>query len=321
MSEALAHGPIAHVGADEVLASRGRTFHWAKALLDARHAADATRLYGFCRAIDDVADEAGCADLARRRLATARHSIVCGETTDPTLADMLSLMRERGIPCEIVRELIDGVASDLEPVRMPDVDALMRYCYRVAGTVGLMMCKILDVDADAAAPHAIDLGIAMQLTNICRDVAEDAVANRRYLPATLVGDIDPRQLVVPTNAIETRARSGVAALLERADLHYASGERGLSYLPLRARGSILVAARLYRAIGGLLKRRRYAYWTRRAAISSLMKAPITARALIGGATRPSFWRAPPSHDPRLQVEIEGLPGVLSRGSARDGVRN
>jgi phytoene synthase len=318
MNEALAHGPIAQARGDAVLATRGRTFHWAKKLLNARHATDATRLYSFCRAIDDVADEATCLVEAKRNLATARRSIISGETVDPVIADMLSLMCERGIQSEIVCELIDGVASDLEPVRMPDVGALMRYCYRVAGTVGLMMCRVLDADAAAAAPYAIDLGMAMQLTNICRDIAEDAAADRRYLPAALIGEIEPRELVAPAEAIETRVRRVTGTLLDRADRYYESGERGLSYLPLRARGSILVAARLYRAIGGLLKCRRFDYWTNRAAIPSLVKAPITAHALLTGATRPSFWRLPQCHDASLHAEIAGLPSASSKGSERDG---
>ena len=193
----------------------------------------------------------------------------------------------------------------------------MRYCYRVAGTVGLMMCRILDVGADAAAPHAIDLGMAMQLTNICRDVAEDAAANRRYLPATLVGEIEPRRLVAPDGAIERRVRRAVATLLDHADRYYESGERGLAYLPLRARGSILAAARLYRAIGGVLKGRRYAYWTRRAAIPSLVKAPITAHALLTGGSRPSFWRPPRGHDAKLHAAIAGLPGASFIERERD----
>ncbi len=309
MSETLLFGPVALEHPDEVLATRGRTFHWAKGLLKARHAADATRLYGFCRAIDDLADEMDCVDESRRSLATVRRSIVSGEAFNPAIADMVSLMCERGIQSEIVCELIDGIASDLETVRIPDIDALTRYCYRVAGTVGLMMCRILDVDSDAAAPHAIDLGIAMQLTNICRDVAEDAAANRRYLPATLVGDIEPNHLVAPAGSIETRARRAVGTLLDLADRYYESGERGLAYLPVRARGSILVAARLYRAIGGVLRRRRYAYWTSRAAIPSHVKAPITLHALLMEASKPSFWRPPRDHNAKLHAAIAGLPGA------------
>lgn len=319
MSETLLFGHIALGHPDEVLATRGRTFNWAKGLLKAQHAADATRLYGFCRAIDDLADEMDCVDESRRSLETVRRAIVGGETVNPALADMLSLMCERGIQSEIVCELIDGVASDLEPVRIPDIDALTRYCYRVAGTVGLMMCRILDVESHAAAPHAIDLGMAMQLTNICRDVAEDAAANRRYLPATLVGEIEPRHLVAPAGSIDTRVRRAVGTLLDLADRYYESGERGLAYLPLRARGSILVAARLYRAIGGVLKRRRYAYWTRRAAIPLQAKAPITVHALLMGASQPSFWRPLRDHDAKLHAAIAGLPGASLRGRECDDV--
>ena len=93
--------------------------------------------------------------------------------------------------------------------------------------------------------HTVDLGIAMQLTNICRDIAADAALNRRYLPAGLVGDLAPGALIHPTELLRGTVRQCVATLLDCADTYYQSGELGLSYLPARARSSILVAARMY----------------------------------------------------------------------------
>ena len=295
--------------ADSILKAKGRTFHWARSLLGTIHAARATRLYAFCRYVDDLADLAVSPQDAGRRLAEVKRAIVSGESADPVVGDALDLMNECRLEPVWLLELIRGVESDLDAVLMPDEEALLRYCYRVAGTVGLMMCRVLDVDQSAALPHAIDLGIAMQLTNICRDVTEDALAGRRYLPATLVGNLAPASLIDPLDSLRPRLRLGVAALLDRADRYYRSGERGLSYLPARARGGILVAARTYQAIGVRLRRREYAYWKERVVVPGRTKALLTARAVLALSLRKSFWRPAGPHEDALHAALDGLPGA------------
>ena len=134
---------------------------------------------------------------ARVKLGAASREIAAGLSADPMIQDGIDLMHECRISPLIAVELVKGLLSDLDPVRCPDEAALLQYCYRVAGTVGVMMCGVLDVSDRAAFAHAIDLGIAMQLTNICRDIATDAAANRRYLPASLIGDLAPEELIKP----------------------------------------------------------------------------------------------------------------------------
>ncbi len=293
--------------ADAVLKAKGRSFHWARYLLGSAHAARATRLYAFCRYIDDLADNATSIDAAQQKLAAANRAITAGRSFDPLISDALSLMRECRIDPLIVLELIKGVASDLDSVRMPDEEALLRYCYRVAGTVGLMMCRVLDVDDSAAFPHAIDLGIGMQLTNICRDVADDAAAGRRYLPSSMIGDLVPRALINPTDSLRPRLRQCLADLLDLADHHYRSGQQGLAYLPISARGAMLVAGRVYRAIGVQLRRHDYAYWEKRMVVHNSTKAALTASALLTMVVTPSFWRPSHPHETGLHARLHGLP--------------
>ena len=301
--------PALTASADSVLAAKGRSFYWARQLLKPVHAARATRLYRLCRYIDDLADETSSVPLAKEALADAAASIRDGHSNEPVIQDGLALLQECGIDSDIFLDLIAGVQSDLEPVRMPDLDALLRYCYQVAGTVGLMMCKVLDTDDPAAFPHAVDLGMAMQLTNICRDIAADAALNRRYLPAGLVGDLAPGALIHPTGLLRGTVRQCVATLLDCADTYYQSGELGLSYLPARARSSILVAARMYRAIGRQLRARDYAYWTERVVVPPWQKAAITTRALVAIPVSRSFWRHPPLHDKRLHFALLDCPSL------------
>lgn len=301
--------------ADAVLAAKGRTFSWARHLLGSVHAARATRLYGFCRYVDDLADAATSIDAARRALAAVGLATIRGKSADPRIIDALRLMRECQIDSAIVLELIKGVASDLEPVRIPDEDALMQYCYRVAGTIGLMMCRVLDVDDPAALPHAVDLGIGMQLSNICRDVAEDALSRRRYLPTSMIGDLDFEELIHPVEPVRSRVRQCLSALLDRADIFYRSGELGLPYLPIRARSSILVAARVYRAIGTRLRQRDFAYWTGRVVVPYGAKIAVTAYALLTRPIRASFWRPQEPHDSALHTPLAHLPCITPRVGA------
>jgi phytoene synthase len=304
--------PEALAAADAVLAAKGRSFHWARRLLGKTHAERATRLYGFCRHLDDLADESTSAADAREKLDAASLSIITGVSADPVIRDGIRLMKECHISPEIALELIAGVRSDLDSVRVTDEAELCRYCYRVAGTVGVMMCGVLDVHSSVAHAHAVDLGIAMQLTNISRDIAEDAAAGRRYLPASMIGELSPSELTSPSEMMRPRLRECVAALLSLADRYYASGESGLSYLPLRARGGILVAARVYRAIGTQLRAADCAFWNGRVVVTDREKAALTAQALLSAPLRSAFWKFPSHHDASLHGALHGLPGVETR---------
>jgi phytoene synthase len=146
--------------------------------------------------------------------------------------------------------------SDLDLVRIQSDRDLVRYCYRAAGTVGLMMCAVLGVRDPRAWRHAVDLGIAMQLTNISRDVLEDAQAGRVYLPAERLSAYG----VTPEEVVDGQADAGAISLvvedvLVLAEGYYQSGDAGMRFLPTRARWAILVASRLYRGIGRRLRRR------------------------------------------------------------------
>ena len=295
--------------ADATLAHRGRSFYWARFWLGATHAANATRLYAFCRHLDDLADEAPSAALGRQALDAIHAAIGARRAADAIVTDALALMHDCGIGHDVVLELIKGVRSDLEPVLMADETELLRYCYRVAGTVGLMMCKVLGASDAVAFRHAIDLGIAMQLTNICRDVAEDAAMGRRYLPASLLGNVAPSALIAPAPPLQPRLRSALAALLALAEHYYRSGEQGLVYLPANARRGVLVAARLYREIGRQLARQNYACWERRSVVSRPAKLRVTGAALWQMATSAQRGACAVGHDATLHAALLGLPGT------------
>lgn len=295
--------------ARRTLAAKGKTFDWARRLLSLRHAERATRLYAFCRHLDDLADEASDGAEAMSRLEQVSIALRCRQSTDPIVADALRLFEECGIDPEIPLALIAGLRADLASVRLQDEAELLRYCYRVAGTVGLMMCDVLDVQDPAAAAFAIDLGVAMQLTNISRDVLADARLGRRYLPAGLVGELSPEALVDPSPATRAVVRQGVLRLLNLADAYYASGEQGLRALPTRARYAIRVAGRVYQAIGGRLRAREFDVWAGRASVGLLRKGAITVVAIRDGLFASLAGNPATPHQASLHDALRGLPRV------------
>ena len=293
--------------ADAVLALKGSSFHWARHLLGKTHANRATMLYGFCRYIDDLADEATSVSDAKQALQLLSNDIATGCVRNAMTQDALLLIKECNIAPEIIQALIDGVMSDLEPVAMQYMNDLLRYCYRVAGTVGLMMCKVLDIDDEKAYPFAIDLGIAMQLTNICRDIADDAKLGRRYLPASLVSNLKATDLVNPAADMQVNLQSAVKNLLAVADDYYKSGESGLPYIPTNARFGMAVAAKVYSEIGTVITQQGYQYWLGRAVVSKKTKCRITIFSLLNACFSPHFWRLPKAHHAQLHQALAGLP--------------
>jgi len=294
-----------------VLALKGSSFHWARYLLGTTHANRATRLYRFCRYIDDVADEAVSIATAKSGLLQLSHDIATGQSNNAITQDALQLMQECSIAPELMQALIDGVTLDLEPVAMCSMDELLRYCYHVAGTVGLMMCKVLEVTDKCAYPFAIDLGIAMQLTNISRDVADDAKLGRCYLPATMIGKFTTADLLNPQAEQKAILQQCLKDILMLADTYYASGKEGLPFIGLRPRCSIAVASSVYREIGKVLNKRQHQYWQGRAIVSKKTKCVVTLQTLFKTCLKRDFWRNTCIHNAQLHSALIGLPMVNS----------
>lgn len=304
LTPAMAAGTVD--AARSVLRTHGRTFHLASQLLGPRHAERAAVLYGFCRHVDDLADESGDPQVAMAALASVRHSLGTGHPDDPWTAALLALNASIGLPLAPAHALLDGVQSDLSPVRLPDEDALLRYAYRVAGTVGEMMCAVLDVRDPRARPFAIDLGIAMQLTNIARDIGADARMGRRYVPASWIGAVPADDIAAPDLPLQRELRQATRRLLALADRYYASGEAGLGFLPLRARLAILTAGRMYRAIGGRIAAADCRSWDRRAVVGPARKAGVAAQALLAFVFSPRLHRRDALHDASLHHALDIL---------------
>ena len=286
-------------GARAVLHRHGRTFAFASHLLSPLHAQRAATLYAFCRYVDDLADTADDIEKAQRALDIVRRALLTDRAEDAMTQAFLELRRTTTLPTSAALVLIDGVASDLGVVRIASEYELVRYAFSVAGTVGVMMCAVLDVHDARATPFASDLGIAMQLTNVARDVGADARLGRRYLPASWVGELEPAAIVAPDIALQPVLRDGTRRSLALAEQYYRSGEAGLGFLPWRARLAILAAARMYRGIGTRVANADYRSWDRRAALGTAAKCVEAARAAGVFLFDPRIHRKDAQHDARL----------------------
>lgn len=259
--------------AQTTLVQHGKTFRFAQRMLARRTATDAAKLYQFCRICDDLVDEAPDTDTAIARLTQLKSSLSQSNCGLPSIQSFQQLKADYGI-CDIaITGLLDGMASDLTETTKADENELLQYCFRVAGTVGLMMCPILQAPRTAEA-FAIDLGVAMQLTNISRDILEDAHKGRIYLPQTWLGGLSPKHIIYPSPTQKLVIQQAQQRCLTLAEKYYCSAEIGLKAIPSRNRYAMFCALHLYREIGVEIARQNYAFDDGRVVISNRHKLGV-----------------------------------------------
>ena len=212
-----------------LLKKHAKSFYWASFFLSSNTLDKCSYLYNFCRTLDDIVDNDNGLKLKREIFSRFKKDFVNKSLNNQIIKDMWSIIDSENISKQIVIDLFDGVETDLkEKVVINSKKDLLVYSYRVAGTVGLMMSKILKVKNKEALKGAIDLGIAMQLTNIARDVCEDKERNRQYIGHDF---------------------SAIREIINESQVFYEKSFKSLSDIPLKSRFSVIVARRVYRKIG------------------------------------------------------------------------
>ena len=212
-----------------LLEKHAKSFYWASFFLSKKTFNKCSSLYNFCRTLDDLADDESRLDLKREKFLKFKEDFVKKNFDNLIIREMWYLIESENISKKVVIDLFDGVETDLqEKVKINSKKDLLIYSYRVAGTVGLMMSKILKVSNKEAFKGAIDLGIAMQLTNIARDVNEDKNRERQYIKSDF---------------------SSIKETIKDSEIFYKESFNSISSIPMRSRFSVLVARRVYRKIG------------------------------------------------------------------------
>ena len=212
-----------------LLKKHAKSFYWASFFLSSKTFDKCSYLYNFCRTLDDIVDDENNLEMKKENFLKFKKNFMNKDLNNQIIKEMWSLINNEKISEKIVVDLFNGVEMDLkEKVQFNSKKELLVYSYRVAGTVGLMMSKILKVKNKEALKGAVDLGIAMQLTNIARDVCEDRDRNRQY--------IKPDFLTIK----ET---------INDSQIFYQKSFNSISCIPLRSRFSVILARRVYKKIG------------------------------------------------------------------------
>ena len=213
-----------------------KSFNWAGFFLTKKIYQNSSNLYDFCRTLDDIADQDLELEIKKRNFKEFKNDFLDKNLRNVTIKKIYNLIENFDISKSIILDLFDGVESDLkEIVKFNSNKELIIFSYRVAGTVGLMMAKILKVSSKNSLKAAIDLGIAMQLTNIARDVIEDSKMNRSYINSNF---------------------ESIIKTLKLADSFYESSFKSIKEIPLSSRFGILVARRVYREIGNKILKKK-----------------------------------------------------------------
>jgi phytoene synthase len=212
-----------------LISRHAKSFSWAGFFLSKETFKKCSVLYDFCRTVDDIADEDGQLDAKKKKFFEFKSEFKNKNFSNNIIKNIHKLLEEEDISHKIVNDLFEGVESDLkDQVNLNTKKDLLIYSYRVAGTVGLMMAKILKVKNKQSLRCAVDLGVAMQLTNITRDVLEDRNRNRVYIKANF---------------------NSISETIFLADIFYQSSFPAIKNIPIFSRFAILVARRIYRRIG------------------------------------------------------------------------
>ena len=258
------------------LKKEGKSFYWASFFLPKIYKKNAGILYSICRYFDDIADK-----YSEDQTIYLKNSIEEIRTNKNNKVNIF--LQKNEINNLIFIDLIEGLILDQKKIRIQNKEELIKYSYHVAGTVGLMMSKIIGVKHEKAARSAIDLGIGMQLTNIARDVYEDSKMKRIYLPANWIPDISLKNLTDLHNKSsekDERISNAIHEVIGLSDKFYENGFAGLKYIPLSSRLGIFIAANIYRGIGIKIKSNKKKYLRERVYLNLLEKTLITIKSIL-----------------------------------------
>ena len=257
------------------LRKEGKSFYWASFFLPKNSKENAGILYSICRYFDDIADKN-----TEDKTNYLKDSIK--EINNNSSNKINIFLQKNKINNLIFIDLIEGLILDQKKIRIQNKEELIKYSYHVAGTVGLMMSKIIGVKNKKAVKSAIDLGIGMQLTNIARDVYEDAQMERIYLPANWIPNITLSNLNTSyklNQEQDKKIENAIQKIINLAENFYLNGFAGLKYIPLSARLGIFIAANVYRGIG-LKIQKKSGYTRERVYLNLFEKILITVKSIL-----------------------------------------
>jgi len=280
----------------------GKSFFWASWFLDKNTANKLFTVYALCRRLDDLVDTSNENSEAKEEIARVI-SLTNNNQYKETFEEFKSIDSKLHPRQDIIIEFLKGQLSDLDFRQPNDLDQLLKYCYRVAGVVGLMICDVLDIRDSKLRYFAIDFGIAMQLTNICRDIKEDAQIGRIYLPKNETASLAIGNFKSPSNTDLIIINSSRDKLIKLADKYYQSGMYGINQLPIKIKRSFRVASNIYQGIGHKILQKRCSFNEQRVYLSKFEKLNLTIKTFLKRSK--SIDR--PLHQKKLHASLQNLP--------------
>jgi phytoene synthase len=255
-----------------------------------------------CRRLDDLVDTSNENSEAKEEIARVI-SLTNNNQYKETFEEFKSIDSKLHPRQDIIIEFLKGQLSDLDFRQPNDLDQLLKYCYRVAGVVGLMICDVLDIRDSKLRYFAIDFGIAMQLTNICRDIKEDAQIGRIYLPKNETASLAIGNFKSPSNTDLIIINSSRDKLIKLADEYYQSGLYGINQLPIKIKRSFRVASNIYQGIGHKILQKRCSFNEQRVYLSKFEKLSLTIKTFL----KRSKFIDRPLHQKKLHASLQNLP--------------
>ena len=285
-----------------VIKNHGKSFFWASWFLDKETAKKLFAVYAFCRRYDDLIDKPKKDTRAKYELSKiiSKNSKKKIKNIFIEFKDFDNNLQPRQ---DITNEFFKGQLGDLDFKQPEDLNQLLKYCYRVAGVVGLMICDVLNIQDKKLRYFAIDFGIAMQLTNICRDVREDAQINRVYLPKSETASLTINSFKNPSETDLMIINGARNKLIKLADSYYQSGMLGINQLPKKIKKSFMVALSIYRGIGHKIIQKKISYNERRVFLNKFEKLYLTLKTIFNCSKNIDI----PLHDKKLHEPLGKLP--------------
>lgn len=287
-----------------LMRKHGKTFYWASFFLDKSKMQAIYSIYSFCRKVDDMVDEAKNPDIAKKRLLIFMEAWKRGKS-HPVINLLSDIPKENWPNQKLVKNFLNGQISDIKFSSFKSEKSLIIYCYQVAGTVGLMVCDIFGVKDKKMRYFAIDLGIAMQLVNISRDIYEDSLRNRVYLPESLIGKYSAKEIANPNKETARKIDEARKKIIKLANIYFDSASRAIDHLPKGASLAVKLASALYQQIGYQLMNAQYVHNEKRCYVSNFSKLLITLGIITKYFT--SFKEEMKVHNENLHKFIHNLP--------------
>ena len=287
-----------------LMRKHGKTFYWASFFLDKSKMQAIYSIYSFCRKVDDMVDEAKTPDIAKKRLLIFMEAWKKGKS-HPVINLLSDIPKENWPNQKLVKNFLNGQISDIKFSSFKSEKSLIIYCYQVAGTVGLMVCDIFGVKDKKMRYFAIDLGIAMQLVNISRDIYEDSLRNRVYLPESLIGKYSAKEIANPDIETARKIDEARKKIIKLANIYFDSASRAIDHLPKGASLAVKLASALYQQIGYQLMNAQYVHNEKRCYVSNFSKLLITLGIVTKYLT--SFKEEMKLHNENLHKFIHNLP--------------